>query len=217
VPPKRVGTVIACPRCGTELLVPRPEEEPTSVATGQDQAGSGSRPRPRAPSAQTSPRPEAGSVPSFLDEVAAAIPEDLVALRPEDIRVEAEFADLVVTTDELATPVPRDAKGLDLHTAEPLAAPLTAETILPQAPDASQPPPAGLGERPAVDAALGAVLPEITIEPPTILPPGRAVGPVREVVLQPEVVFIWSLVILLSLPLAFLAGLLIGHFLWKAP
>jgi hypothetical protein len=59
------------------------------------------------------------------------------------------------------------------------------------------------------------VLPEITIEPPTILPPGHEVRPVREVVLQPATVLAWSLMALMSIPLAFLAGLLMGHFLWR--
>jgi len=39
----------------------------------------------------------------------------------------------------------------------------------------------------------------------------RQTGPVREVLIQPAVLLIWSMVVLVSLPLSFIAGLLIGH------
>jgi hypothetical protein len=162
-----------------------------------------------------SPKPEAGPVPSFLDDIAAAIPDDLVALRPEDIRVEAEFVDLVITTSE-----PTSLSTMPVTQVKPdelLPGPLSAETLLPDAPPVSRISSSAPGEQIPVDAALGAVLPEITIEPPTILPANRVIGPVHEVVLQPAVVLAWSLLVLLSLPLAFIAGLLIGHFLWKSP
>ncbi len=45
--------------------------------------------------------------------------------------------------------------------------------------------------------------------------PGRPMQPVSEVVLQPATVLAWSLLVLLALPMAFLAGLMIGHFVWK--
>jgi hypothetical protein len=59
------------------------------------------------------------------------------------------------------------------------------------------------------------VLPEISIEPPTILPRDHQVRHVREVVLQPATVLAWSLLVLLAVPLAFVAGLLMGHYVWK--
>lgn len=219
VPPKRAGSVIACPRCGAELLVPRPESEPEPVlaeemAPGTVAAGR-SRSRGSASSAEIAGS-VAGSMPSFMNELGSAIPEDLVALRPEDIRVEAEFVDLVVTTNEPTSVTSEPALTSDQVGFSPelisadtfLAEPPPVSRILTQA-TTEQPPPLG--------AAPGTVLPEISIEPPSILPSNRQTGPVREVLIQPAVLLIWSMIVLLSLPMAFIAGLLIGHFLWRFP
>ncbi|MGZ3317464.1 MAG: hypothetical protein ACXU95_09185 [Isosphaeraceae bacterium] len=156
-------------------------------------------------------------MPSFMEETAAAIPDDLATLRPEDIRVEAEFVDLVVTTSEgITSPAPA-AK-------EPQTEPLPGDPGEVEAYFAQTPPPAELPlvvaaeprfADPPVDPAIGAVLPAIKIETPTLLPPGRHLQAVSEVILQPATVLAWSLLVLLALPMAFLAGLLIGHFVWK--
>ena len=283
--PKRVGKEISCPRCKAELVVPEPDAEPEPVEASSPAAAAG-RPglAPRKRPREVSEGP--AKVPQFLEDIAAAIPEDLVALRPEDIRVEAEFVDLVVTTTEPETPAPRPNVPLPVEaqprpattekssaepspreapqlivgpdadpgpstvdaghqverfvdlvvtTTEPetpaprpnfrapgrgqASAHPAAETVPPSprprgssssvlGPDAD-PGPA------AVDAGINAILPAITIEPPTILPPDREIRHVREVVLQPSTVLAWSLLVLLSIPMAFLSGLLIGHFLWK--
>jgi DNA-directed RNA polymerase subunit RPC12/RpoP len=222
VPPKRAGSVIACPRCGTELLVPRPETEPqpepslaADLARAPVPAGR-SRPRSRGAAADTEPAgSEAGSLSSFTSEHGSAIPEDLVALRPEDIRVEAEFVDLVVTTDE-----PTSFASESATASEPVgfpAEPISAETFLADVPPVSRLSTQATAEQPSVDAAPGAVLPEISIEPPSILRANRPIGPVREVLIQPAVLLVWSMIVLMSLPMAFIAGLLIGHFLWRVP
>jgi hypothetical protein len=56
----------------------------------------------------------------------------------------------------------------------------------------------------------------ITAEPPSIRssrdPSDR---PTAEVVLSPVIVLAWSLLVLMAVPLAFIAGLLTGHFVWK--
>jgi hypothetical protein len=41
--------------------------------------------------------------------------------------------------------------------------------------------------------------------------PGANIRPASEVVLPPAAVLAWSLVVLMALPMPFLAGLLIGH------
>ncbi len=56
--------------------------------------------------------------------------------------------------------------------------------------------------------------PPIQIEPPTILPPGTELRPIREVVLPASVVLAWSLFGLIGIATSFLAGLFIGHFFW---
>jgi hypothetical protein len=158
---------------------------------------------------------DAGPIPSFMNEHGSAIPEDLVALRPEDIRVEAEFVDLVVTTNEPTSLAPDRAPA-----AAPVgfpAEPISAETFLAEVPPASRGSTQATAEPPSLDAAPATVLPEISIEPPSILPANRQAGPVREVLIQPAVLLVWSMIVLLSLPMAFIAGLLIGHFLWRVP
>jgi len=182
--------------------------------------GSGSVPAGRSRSRGSSagaepPRSETGSIPSFMYELGHAIPEDLVALRPEDIRVEAEFADLVITTNE-----PTSLAAEPVAAPEPVgytAEPISAETFLADVPPVSRISTQASAEQPPVDAAPGTVLPEISIEPPSVLPVNRHTGPVREVLIQPAVLLVWSMIVLLSLPLAFIAGLLIGHFLWRFP
>jgi hypothetical protein len=142
-----------------------------------------------------------------MEEIAASIPEDLAALRPEDIRVEAEFADLVIATSpEPAAPTPAIS---------PLG-----EPAAPAAPREAGGPSPSFQElvkapSPPDDPGLGGVLPPIEIEPATIRPPDRQPHTVREVVLQPAIVLAWSLLVLVSVPMAFVAGLLLGHFVWK--
>jgi hypothetical protein len=60
------------------------------------------------------------------------------------------------------------------------------------------------------------VVPPIQIEPESIVASrGPAPGRPRDVVLPRSVAATWSLFVLLALALAFLAGLLAGHFVWK--
>jgi hypothetical protein len=150
-----------------------------------------------------------------MNDLGSVIPEDLVALRPEDIRVEAEFADLVVTTDEPTSLASKPPSASELVGFSP--DPISAETFLAEVPPVSRMSTQASADQPSVAPAPGAVLPEISIEPPSILRANRQTGPVREVVIQPAVLLVWSMIFLLSLPMAFIAGLLIGHFLWRFP
>ena len=90
-----------------ELKVPRPEEQ--TVTADASRLGHGFTRESRVPVSSTAPTSKSGenAMPSFMEETAAAIPDDLATLRPEDIRVEAEFVDLVVTTSEgITSPAP---------------------------------------------------------------------------------------------------------------
>jgi phage FluMu protein Com len=204
---RKAGSIVACPKCKAELEVPRPEAEPARTGAGGIDKSVASRTAPverpdnETPSAQPSP------LPSFMEQIAAAIPEDLAGLRPEDIRVEAEFADLVVTTQE-PSPAEPAPELRNQGSNPPETSPVT---VLPT----REVPPSPKESIPTLDAVNATVLPEINIEPATILPPGREMRPVHEVVLQPATVLAWSLLVLFSLPMAFIAGLLIGHFIWR--
>jgi len=175
-----------------------------------------------------------------MQEIAAAIPDDLASLRPEDIRVEAEFANLVVTPDSTLSSTPT---ALEPRFEKTPTDPGESEAPVAQTPPPAEPPPVVQSEpppvvrsepppvvwsepppvvrseprpvEPAVDPTFEAVLPAIRIETPSLLPPGRQLQPVSEVILQPATVLAWSLLVLLALPMAFLAGLLLGHFVWR--
>jgi len=59
------------------------------------------------------------------------------------------------------------------------------------------------------------IIPAIQYESPTIGDASPSVPRAPDVVLPPGVVLAWSLLVLAAIPLAFVAGLLIGRFLWK--
>jgi phage FluMu protein Com len=225
VMPNKAGAVVNCPKCQAELLIPSPEAPPQ--ANGGGRAGStlseSPVPDPSAAalaSTSTSASPPA-ELPSFLEEIATIIPPELATLRPEDLRVEAEFfegltrgtvppagrAPAPPPATLPASPSPRDASD-----AEP-PAPATFSVVLPEVVDvgraAVEAPPPIPPSQPVVD------VPPIEIEPPTILPPGTELHTVREVVLPASVVLAWSLFVLAGIAMSFAAGLLIGHFLWK--
>ncbi len=221
---RRAGTVISCPRCRAELEVPRPDKPATSAATAG--ADSPSAPSSRGTRRSAAVRGTSGAVSTFIEEIAAAIPDELAALRPEDIRVEAEFANRVVRTREPAVPVlparveaqpEPEAQSVEAlqpaQAAHPVHMPRRVET-LPHAPVLPDSPPVAAGQgRPIT--LIDASLPAIQVEPPSILPPGHEVRPASEVVLQPATVLAWSLLVLIAMPMAFIAGLLLGHFVWK--
>ena len=218
---RRVGTVTSCPRCRAELEVPRPDEPATSA-----EADSPSPSSSRATRSSADVRGTSAAASTFIEDIAAAIPDELAALRPEDIRVEAEFANRFVRTREPAVPVlparveappEPDAQSVEAlqtsQSAHPVQLPRRVET-LPHAPVLPDSPPVAAGQGQPT-TPIDAPLPRIQVEPPSILPPGREVRPASEVVLQPATVLAWSLLVLMAMPMAFLAGLLLGHFVWK--
>lgn len=248
----KAGSVVSCPKCQADLLIPRPDSgspagEPSDSAVASLRSGTY---QALTPASDTPPRPEPrdpGSQ-SFLDEIAAIIPPEVASLRPEDLRVEAEVFGAIVrepapspapaspqpavdtsrspfeddsfqlpddfqVPDVSASPSVRDEEPEDLATSsftteQPGATPTGPVEVPPPLPIS-----APLG-RP-VEAA--AVVPPIAIEPAPIRPAAAAEArSIREVVLPGSVVLAWMLFVLASIPMAFLAGLMIGHFLWKA-
>jgi hypothetical protein len=99
--------------------------------------------------------------------------------------------------------VPESAAG----EAEPPETAFLVPDDPPSAPDF----PAIIGAEPTEAPAI----PPIRYEAPTAgsKPPGATRA--QDVVLPPGVVLAWSLLVLAAIPLAFVTGLLVGHFLWK--
>ena len=260
--PNKAGSVVTCPKCSAELLIPVPELRTDDGSEVQPKAPAPARAKPRAEprtkaepditapaestavatAVQTVLRPSQRRVakppvpsPMAADDLAAMLPPDLIDLRPEDLRVEAEFFESLARQ-----PPPPVAERAPWPSPEVLEVPTRTDSI------ASFAPPGPIVETPVVSStavALPAALTEtvdlsparveplapppvpqraeaaligasIEIEHPTILPPGTEIRRVREVVLPASVVLSWSLFVLLGIALAFVAGLLMGHFLW---
>jgi hypothetical protein len=234
VAPSKAGAVVACPKCKAELLIPRPEnqqpgEEPTDPAVAALNSGTFPSLAPITESATTAAGKGERPSSSFLDEISALIPPEVAALRPEDLRVEAEF--LSSLTREPTPPAPA---------AEPFGFPgLSTGPEPAPPPESGESGPVGLPEVSAFSTSVvpgGAttveippplpisvpvpepkgIVPPISIEPEAIRPPSAAEPrSIREVVLPASVVLAWMVFALMAIPLAFVAGLMVGHFIWK--
>lgn len=183
----KAGTVVACPRCGVELIVPQPPEPGGSGSTDAAPAVSGGL--------------DAGMSLESLD------------IRPEDIRVEPgiEWAPRPAEEERIELPEDRPAPAAapapewtePPRAAEAPGAPV-AETQLWVAEAEPRPEP------------VDAVVPPIRVEPPRVAEPRSALAPrSRDVVLSRSSVAAWSLFVLLAQAFAFLAGLLAGHYVWR--
>jgi hypothetical protein len=204
----KAGGVVACPKCSAELRVPQPSEPGPAPGAG-----------PGARTSATAPPP---------DEARAGAPDaglslDLLDIRPEDIRVEPGVV-VQLPTDPAPPPPgePGDEAG--------------AIDVLPPidtSPRVPKPPPKADDDRrgPAVDVAATILAPppppdepagEVAV-PPILVDAPRVVKPVRrgpaprarDVLLPRSAVAAWSLFVILALGLAFLAGLLAGHYVWR--
>jgi len=259
--PNKAGSVVSCPKCSAELLIPVPElhgpsgSEPNArvpaPAPAQPQAKVRPIERPpsepeltavpeRATSATAVKNvPRSTKAPAYPDDLAAVLPPDLIDLRPEDLRVEAEFFESL--TRQLPAPVASEptpwppapefapsfaneayvspsspaSASESINTAAPPAAVLSylTETVdlaplrPAEAPAKAQT--TAPNEAPLIGTA-------IEIEHPTILPPGSESRRISEVVLPASAVLSFSLFALLGIALSFVAGLLMGHFIWTA-
>jgi phage FluMu protein Com len=225
---KKAGAVIACPRCSAELKVPSPEEAAALAEASRPVPTAGAEARMAKSTARQPARSADNPLPPFMEEIAAAIPDDLAALRPEDIRVKAEFADLVVTTDESKASPSLRASALAERGADNLPGdPSEVEAYLAEISPPAEPPPMVppepvpklLTESRTVDQAAEpsktAALSNINVETPSLLPASGELQGVSQVVLHPATVLAWSLLVLIAVPMAFVAGLLMGHFIWK--
>ena len=169
--------------------------------------------------------------PSFLDEIAAIIPPEVAALRPEDLRVEAEFFGKLTGEPAPPSACPGSVPVSRRVDRRPISFLLPRRTDRARIPSrrprihhrdrrvhaggAVIPPPLPASAPVAVPEP-NVVVPPISIEPPAIRPAAAAEPQgIREVVLPASVVLAWSLFVLLAVPMAFIAGLMVGHYLWK--
>lgn len=201
----KAGSIVACPHCAAELIVPDPSEAPPSpepVAPG-----------PAPPPSSSGDRTEPAVVP--WDVVAPPGPSEapepdfpILQLEPLSLRPDPP-ARLRTALRPRPLPEPERAR-------EPERVPLPRP-----APD---PPPPEAPEPASVVVELGPTIPPLVIEPPPLrdeLAPRVAGHPSREaasrrndLVLPRTVVVLWSFLVLLAIVFAFAGGLLAGRFLW---
>jgi DNA-directed RNA polymerase subunit RPC12/RpoP len=199
VSPSKAGSVVACPRCGVELIVPQPPEPGSAGSTDSAPAASEALETNAAPAA-----------PGGLDTGTSL---ESLDIRPEDIRVEPGF--------EWA-PRPTEAERVELPEDRPAPTPAAAPAATPPQSAVEEPTPSMQETPPWVAApevppeAAETVVPPIRVEPPRVAEPRSALAPrSRDVVLSRSTVAAWSLFVLLAQAFAFLAGLLAGHFVWR--
>ncbi len=207
---------MACPRCKAELQIPAGElasKGETDKAARRRRAGTATS---NAGTSQSS----APEIPTFLAEIAGAIPPEVAELRPEDLRVEAEvFESITREPSPPAAPalMPQPANetpaASPVENREPDLTPSELSSLFAPAPEPSEPPLAPT-RTPPVSGEARAFVPPIEVEPESILPARAEVRRSHEVILPASVVLAWSLLVLLGIAFSFLAGLLIGHFLW---
>lgn len=187
VSPSKVGSVVSCPKCGAELVVPPPAEE---NETAED---------------VTSVSSPFDPPPGTRD---GGLSFDLLDIRPEDIRVEPGVEPIPYPRSEPEPP--RPAPEVPIFPREPAP--------LPPAPPEPAAAPSVLG-RAAVetrdDDREEPIIPPIRLDAPRSAASRTLPVRSRDVVLPRSAVATWSLFVLLAQGLAFLAGLLAGHFLWR--
>ncbi len=141
---------------------------------------------------------------------------DFLDIRPEDIRVEPGFPGAFTRESDELEPEPTvsDAPTETVSEAEHSTVP-DPTTPLP-----SNAPPVETMLSPTIAPTPTVPVPPIQLDAP-LKRAGRRAAPqpvpvrARDLVLPRSVVGAWSLFVILALALAFLAGLLAGHYVWR--
>jgi len=185
----RVGGVVSCPKCQAGLIVPDPEEgATTSLNIKTDEPATGT-----------------------LD---AGLPLDLIDIRPEDIRVEpgADWVRSPQSSSESRTATLARVIEEPALEEEPEQPPHPA----PSSVTSTEPATTSTRSPVSIPTDEGAILPPLDIEP-TSRNSHRRIASTRsrDIILPRSTVAAWSLFVLVAQGLAFVAGLLAGHFLWK--
>ena len=241
--PSKAGTIVACPKCQADLLIPAAEV--ATKESGENQGkGEVERPRKAESKAESRVRAEAaailGAEPWGADAGAGpdlsrgALGRDSTRSRRPPARGPAGRGRVFREPERTPSP-PAVVEPAPWPVPESLGSSFSTGSISPTAPyppetestreieppewPSATPEAADRVSRPSEKTSLPeevkSIVPQIEIEPPSILPPGTEIRRVSEVVLPAPVVLAWSLFVLVGIALSFVAGLMIGHFLWK--
>lgn len=107
-----------------------------------------------------------------------------------------------------------DSLNLSINTAQPLQAAKSAVSKLPSEPlpDLSH-----LTSDPNPETRSAPELPEFEVPVPEAIAAPRSSGRRSDVTIPRAVVLYWSMFVILAQLATFVAGLMIGHFVWKTP
>ena len=194
--------MISCPRCEAKLVAPDADDEPVEPATA-----AAPTPAPGHPNTPT----EGGISLESLD------------IRVEDIRVEPAMRGAYPARTE-RTIEPDEDRDVFSPASEAAPPPVVVEVFLPATEEmptvpetvADDPPGPIVGQSPP-PVVEPPILPEIQLEPSESGTRSRRAEPPRsyDMVLPRAVVASWSLLVLVAVAFAFLAGLLVGHYVWQ--
>ena len=200
----KAGSIVACPKCAIELLVPF-DDDPAPPSAPRD----------------AEPAPPSANLGINLGETFAApvsgIPLDFLNISPEDIRVEPGVRELHPYPSAASRKIEVEPeRKLPEGPAEPSGDEFELETGPPPAPGVAV-------EKPVPKPNPTTVNVEEPAGPPIRLDaPVSAPRPSRSVILKPRdlviprsVVASWSILVLAAVGFAFAAGLLIGHYVWR--
>ncbi len=185
--PARAGKTTTCPNCKAELIVPEPEDtEKAALAEATRSLVPDLDDAPRVVERDRDPDPSPSHDPTFSwEELDTAIFQAPGGPAPIDLPI--SFA----PPESRPEPEPEPSPPADPPPAPPVVTPATP------------PPPASVA------------VPDIAVEvAPIVVDRGRRRRP-GEVVLTQSVITSWAAFMLLALGISFIAGVVVGHFVWK--
>ncbi len=186
----RAGKTTTCPNCKADLIVPEPDD-PEKAALAEATRALVPDLDDSPPARDGDPEPSARHDPTF-------------------------------SWEELDTAIfqaPGGPSPIDLHIS--FAPPEPPPPPEPEPPPTVEPPPAPESAAPTVEPAIPQVstplerVPEIAVVPELIRTDRVPRRRPNEVVLTQSVITSWAVFMLMALGISFVAGLFVGHFLWK--
>lgn len=219
----KAGGVVACPKCAAEIVVPW-DDEPSPAAVSESTGGEEAGARLAEVDRENQPT---GRTAASVESLDTGVSLDFLQIRPEDIRVEPGVRDLHPSPPPPpppppAAPPPRSHVETEVEVEAPVSRPEVRPPVfdvVAEPPPAPGPPVATLRPTtpPAVENRDEPIIPAIRLDDPV-----KSSRPARAVVLKPRdlviprsVVASWSMLVLFAVAFAFLAGLMIGHFVWR--
>jgi phage FluMu protein Com len=190
ISPAQAGKTTTCPKCQADLVVPE-----TDLPPDEDIRAAARALVPNLDESVTINEPKPGPKPQHEPGFSW---EDLDATIFETA-AEVDAVNLGIAT-ALAPAPPEPPKAAPEPEPVPEPAPVPVAPIVP-----------------IVETSAPIVVPEIKVEAPVVRTERTSRTRPGDVVLTQGVIASWSVFMLLALAISFVAGVFVGHFLWKGP